>query len=209
MTAIDQYGQVDYGRGTAGAAGVFPEVTLTVPDVLTTVPFTVTWDYDHPDGVPQSEYKLEILRAGVVVFSTGWVAGAATSRQVTQPYGPGDGPADIRLSAAAQSRGYQDTDTKTVTTTFGDPTVIWVSPDPLVGMIDETQVTGEWLYADTQSKPQAAYRVVLVYASETVYDSGWVQGNATSHEVPYLLSPGSRYELGVKVRNSNQVESDG
>jgi hypothetical protein len=208
MTAIDPYAQPEYGRGTAQVVAVFPEGTLTVADTLTTVPYNVTWLYDHPDGIPQSEYRVEIIKSGVVVYSTGWVKSVtARSHQITAPHGLSDGLADIRLSVAAQNRGYQDTDTKTVTTTFGIPTLTWVYPDPLVGKIDETLVTVDWDYVDTQGKAQAQYRVVLEHGSEFVYDSTWLAGAATTHAIPYLLSPGSRYRAGVKVRNTNQVES--
>lgn len=216
-------GTSDYGFPVYGSGGSrmdvqeLPSVTVTGPSgPVSSLPYSVTWDYSHPAAVPQSEYKVEVLRQdGTLVYSSGWVQSAATQHAIDGRYGLVDLPdAVIRVTVAAANRGYQAADDLSpVVFQFGQPSVVWVVPSKQNPHVNEAYPTVEWQYSDTGNIPQAAWRLVLEFNGEVVYQfpqQGWEPGPATSHKITgYFLSGGSRYRLGVMVQNTNGVESEG
>lgn len=68
--------------------GLPPQVTNVSPaaNAVVTVPNpTVSWDYSSPGGRPQSSFQIQIHKAGVIIYDSGWVV--STTPSFTLPAG--------------------------------------------------------------------------------------------------------------------------
>lgn len=81
-----------------------------------------------------------------------------------------------------------------------NPTV--TSPTPSQ-VITQDSVTVTWTAAE-----QTAWRVRLKILAETVYDSGWRAGTATTHTPDFALGDGFSYGAVVETRNAEGLASD-
>ncbi|MEU7174655.1 MULTISPECIES: hypothetical protein [Micromonospora] len=81
-----------------------------------------------------------------------------------------------------------------------NPTVTAPTPNQV---ITQDTVTVTWTAAE-----QTAYRVRLRILAETVYDSGWRAGDATSHTPDLALGDGFSYAAVVETRNAEGLGSD-
>jgi len=85
------------------------------------------------------------------------------------------------------------------------PTVAITNPT-VNDVVTSDAPTFTWTYQDALGKPQAFYRVVLVYTQvgTTYQDTGYVAGSATSFTPSsYVLTDFSQFTLTVYVKNSN------
>lgn len=213
--------------GLAPIGGVYhelPTVTVSAPtseQVLTTggPSVTVSWSFSQLQSDPQAWYRVVFTNdAGSTEYhDTGWVEAddgsvvvnlsdtavpldsadvSATVYVATEP-SPSDG---LYYQKASSLRPFQ-LQWGVVTCTIDDP----VSHE----VISTTLVTADWSFASTRSKTQQAYRVRLLSQDGAVvyHDTGWVVSTDTSYEVPFLLSDGAQYLLGVQLRNSEGVQS--
>lgn len=76
------------------------------------------------------------------------------------------------------------------------PTVAITAPDSVVLT---TTVQAQWSYSSTLGRPQVRYRVRLYTPVTNHYDSGWIDGAATSFTIPYLLQGHSLYTVEVQA----------
>lgn len=199
-------------------APTFPDptagVTLTQPLVDVSVRlFEMAWDFEaplDPVGV-QVEYRVQVEVEGIVVIDSGWVLSASQTHLVDLA-AAGIGDDDVvtfRVAAHQSQRGLSGVDESTVQVLLGQPTVAYLEPDPLSLNYQQSLLLCRWTYADTQGNAQVESRVRLLLGTQVLYDSRWIANTEQEHQVPFLLFDGSRYTVGLTVRNSEGVESVG
>lgn len=174
----------------------------------------ISWTYSQTQGVAQASYRVQLFDNAVQFYDTGVISGPATS-------------ASFDLVALGQS-AHTDSDLLSVTVTvvsadgptftgsgsqsfklrWGVPSVVDTSPTP-GAIITTGSITAGWTFSDTRGNAQAAYRVRLWITGTGAlsYDSGFIAGAAATYPIPFVLSDGTGYTLGVSVRNTNGIPS--
>jgi hypothetical protein len=90
------------------------------------------------------------------------------------------------------------------TTLLSNPPAVTVTAP--TGTVTSTTVTVTWSYLSDIGRPHLTYRVrLLTLEDATLYDSGFLAGAGTSHDVPYLLSGFSTYEVIVEADDGIDV----
>lgn len=170
----------------------------------------LTWSWTQIQGDTQSEYRITVTK-GSNTTTTGWIQSPlhlGVIDVISNDTFPPDSPdMEVKLEAASLHRGYYDISTVLIDFAYGQPSVRWVVPDPLQILWSSDHITAQWEYFDSKAKAQQSYRVRLMRSGTVLHDSGWIQGAGTQYPVPFLLQDGSRYQLGVRVSNTNGVES--
>lgn len=204
--------------------GVSDEIELPAPTVTVTEPsapvtsggptLTFEWDYESVLGVPQEQFRVVVTDGSetTTYYDSGWRIGNDNSWSIDAvARGIPTDTDDLAVTIEVRST-FADTplEGSSGATAFemqwGEVTLTVDSPTP-GEEINTSQVTVEWTFDSTRSKTQGEWRVRLLAGSSStvLYDSGWTEGTEDSFEVPFILTPGGSYRVGVQVRNSEGV----
>jgi hypothetical protein len=194
-----------------------PAVTVTAPTAAQVIStggpeVTVEWTYTQAELLDQGAYRVEFTNdAGTIVYlDSGWQTGTDVSYTADLIAA---GIASDATNLAVRVSAYPETSEFTATTSalvefdllWGVPEVVVTAPDASV-TTSTTDTT--WTYSDSQANAQEAYRVrLLLSEGQQLWDSGIIVGTETTTDVPYILSDGGNYVVGVRARNSMGVWS--
>jgi hypothetical protein len=197
-----------------------PTVTLDAPTgtVSSGGPdVTITWTFGQEQGDAQEWYRVYAEVAAVIVYDTGWVAGAAASHVIDwdleglDPDAVVDlfvevrGPEAIGTGTLAR---YERSGTASPTIDFGDPVATITAPLDASVHTDPDSVTVTWTFVDA-GHTQGEYRIRLlsIATGAVLYTTGWVSSAVTTFEVPYLFSNNSQIRVEVQLKNDQGMRS--
>ncbi|HEX7099341.1 MAG TPA: hypothetical protein VF377_08860 [Acidimicrobiia bacterium] len=168
----------------------------------------VSWVF----SLVQHWYRVRILNTGDPIFDTGRRYKSAGSHVVdwdaeVLPSQASGLEAEVTAGHTFWHVTYQGVDTVSFDVDFGDPQCSIVRPGEVVTATEDLEV--EWLFSDDPGHTQAAFRVTLdTMSGIRLWDTGWVEGSATSYTLPLVLTPGSSYRLGVQLKNDQGMRSE-
>lgn len=188
---------------------------------------TVTWTYGQAQGDLQYAYRVRAQDDAVgstVYYDSGYQYNTDTSWVVdTDEEGiPARAGANVYWQVDARSDEYNthavtfryeaEGDSSAVAYAWGDAacTVTTLEGVTISGSaISITAATGQTVAWSLATDTQQEYRVMVKeFATDNVLsDSGWVVSTATSYDIPYTFSNGSKYKISVQLKNDFGIRS--
>tara|TARA_R100001530_G_C4313779_1_gene153777 strand:- start:232 stop:939 length:708 start_codon:yes stop_codon:yes gene_type:complete len=187
---------------------------------------TVTWTYGQGQGDAQHAFRVRAQNndGSTVYYDSGYQYSTDTSfvvdtdeegipaRAGADVYWQVDVRSDDYSSHEAISRYEAEGDSSAITYAWGDAACTVTTLEGVTisgGAITITGATGQTVAWSLATDTQQEYRVMVKeFATDNVLsDSGWVVSTATSYDIPYTFSSGSRYKLSVQLKNDYGIRS--
>lgn len=178
--------------------------------VATTTP-TLTWQHNPGSGNnSQASYQVIIVRQSdsVEMYDSGKTT--ATGSSLIVP-----GGASLAYGTAYQWK-VRTWDSEDLVSPYSTNALFKPSQPPIAiitnptsGVVTSETPTIEWTYSDPESTLQSQYRVKLYdFDSALLFDSTFINGTDVSYQLPAgYLQNGENYQIGVTVKDSDQVTS--
>jgi len=189
---------------------------------------TVTWTFGQDQGDTQHAFRVRAqddAAGSTVYYDSGYQYSTATSwvvdtdeegipaRAGNNVFWQVDVRSDEYSSHAASSRYEAEGDSSAIAYAWGDAacTVTTLEGQAITGgaitITGATDQTVAWSLGGGET--QQEYRVMIKeFATDNVLsDSGWVVSTATSYDIPYTFSSGSKYKLSVQLKNDYGIRS--
>lgn len=221
-----RYGRSRYGesRYGGGRAHDLPSVTVTSPtasQIFTTGPtFTVGWTYAQAQGDPQGQFRIEVLDATLTTtyYDSGFLTGTDGTIDIDAvaqgiPTDGSSGSLKVRVTVISSLGAPYTTVSAAVAFAlqFGAITPVIVTPaDGSVVLTAASSISVTWTGSpDSRGNLITQVRLRLLAAdSGFLYaDTGflpWVSGPSV---IPYGLTSGSHYKIGLTLQNVDGVTS--
>ena len=188
---------------------------------------TVTWTYGQAQGDAQHAFRVRAQddAAGSTVYyysgyqyntDTTWVVDTdeegIPARAGANVYWQVDVRSDEYDTHAVTFRYEAEGDSSAIAYAWGDAACTVTTLEGVTisgGAITITGATGQTVAWSLATDTQQEYRVMVKeFATDNVLsDSGWVVSTATSYDIPYTFSSGSRYKLSVQLKNDYGIRS--
>ena len=187
---------------------------------------TVTWTFGQDQGDTQHAFRVRAQNndGSTVYYDSGYQYSTDTSfvvdtdeegipaRAGADVYWQVDVRSDDYSSHEAISRYEAEGDSSAITYAWGDAACTVTTLEGVTisgGAITITGATGQTVAWSLATDTQQEYRVMVKeFATDNVLsDSGWVVSTATSYDIPYTFSSGSRYKLSVQLKNDYGIRS--